>query len=288
MEQTLVGILEKIFEQLKKGTEVLEQIRDNLKERKPGESDPFEKLVERIDENKPRVNTWRSYFAQCRDRFGNTIASTFNGRSDIGEFPTITIDPKELETAFQQREESRRPFDREDFDQFSGMWTGILRGYDLSTGEETDATTQYLVWDKTSEMHGTYVQKVVGSETRHFQTKSLPDLSENKVDLVVDLYRDDIGITAWASNYQHGRQEIPLIGYKLDQHKFLWINQMMTEEMKPIFGENVFGVALEWRGTFEGKQCYFLVPFLFEIDFEACNAKLFGDKFWKARYEQVV
>jgi hypothetical protein len=38
-------------------------------------------------------------------------------------------------------------------------------------------------------------------------------------------------------------------------------------------------VLLLSGGIFEGKQCYFLVPFLFEIDFEECKAQVFGDKF---------
>jgi hypothetical protein len=136
--------------------------------------------VERLDENKDKLNTWRSYFESCRDKLSNNIANTFNEHRNIGEFETIMVAPDELEVAFQQRAELRIPFDRGDFDQFSGMWTGILRGYQLTTGEETDATTQYLVWDKTFETNGTYIQKVVGSEIQHFQTNSLPDLSENK------------------------------------------------------------------------------------------------------------
>ena len=229
----------------------------------------YDELVKRLLSQEKTLKQWRHQFKTCCKKLSASIAKTFNKHRRVGEFEAVEIDAVQLEQAFAQG--VQKNFDISDFDRFVGRWTAIFRGYDLQSEKEVFGIPHHTVWGKTTQPQDIHVQRVAGSAADHFDPHRLTDLSSGIVDIVIDLYRDDIGITSWMSRHQQQRAEVPLIGYKLNDEHFLWISQDWTEELKPV-KENEFGIALEWRGRGKDEGHYFLVAFTFQIDFKNCTA----------------
>ena len=128
-------------------------------------------------------------------------------------------------------------------------------------------------------------QTVVGSQVRHYDADDLPPISENKVDLALNVYRKDLGITGWLTTRVEFRQELALISYELKKGTFLWIGQVLDPKLQPVMGENVFWMFLEWIRS--RPRAYYMYGLMFAIDFESGHAEAFGDSFRKARFDAV-
>ena len=101
-----------------------------------------------------------------------------------------------------------------------GPWTNHW------SGAWSNGTMQYHLWDHARPWHDQWIQPVTQSET-HFSDKGrLGAMIRNReVDLAIDVYSHEDGITGWVSKRQHGPVEIPCIGYLLEETTLLWICQ---------------------------------------------------------------
>jgi hypothetical protein len=283
-----VRIMPSLHDDLLRIARILEEIRDALgkKTNPPTEQgNPFNEIAKRHERNKVRLQYLRQGFQRCRDPLSAIVAGSFANYRDQGEFKAIELTPEQLRSAFAQG--AKIDFDPAGLEGFPGKWKGTNRRYKFDTGEEVkdDAKTWYMVWEKGTIMDDGYVQRVVGSQTRHYPSNSLPDLSERKVDMALNVYRKDIGITGWLSAWVEFRQEMALISYQFDEGTFLWIGQVLNENLEPEISDKIFWMFLEWIDP--DKKHYFMYGLMFEIDFDECQAKVFGDSFRKARFERV-
>lgn len=249
---------------------------------------PFDRLGRRMDRQAGRLKTLRADLARCADGVAEGLYETLEQHRDQGEFEAVRITRARLAKAL--KEGAGAKFNTDGLEAFVGRYRGINRRYLFASGEEVeaDAAEWFMTWEQgETKDDGEYVQRVVGSQRRHYASDELPDLSENLVDLALNLYRKDLGITGWLTTRVEARQELALIAYQFDKLKFLWVGQVLSPNLEPVLDKDVFWMFLEWLDPKEESPAYFMYGLMFEIDFDAGTAKPFGDSFRKARFDSV-
>jgi hypothetical protein len=276
---------------------VLEDIRDELKKKRaiaPSNgtklSPAFDEIEKRLEANKIRLKYQRQGFQIGHEKLSEHVSGAFEKFRSFGEFPALEITAAQLEKAF--KDGVNTPFDPAGLNSFPGKWKGVNRHYDLE-GKEivADATTWHMTWSKGTFTKGVYLQTVVGSKLKHYTQDDLPDLSEKKVDLALNVYQKEIGITGWLSTYVESRSEMALISYELSKGAFLWIGQVLTEKLEPVENEKLFWMFFEWYEPAKkpsNKPHYYMYGLMFEIDFDASTAHHFElQGVRKARFDLV-
>lgn len=246
----------------------------------------YETLVSNVRDSAKTHLAWRNGFQAFSDRFSEALAASFNVHRDVGEFSTISLDAGSVRDAFNNRIQTS--FDTATFDKFDGPAKALFRTYSIASGRELGSSTLFSYWLRSKQENSWQVQRITGSSFRYYDPRELPDLTEGRVDLLVNTYREDVGIVGWVSHYQGGRQESSNIAYEIQSqgvHQVLWISKIMSKKGVRV-DDNVFRVSLEWKGTHEDRVCYFMVAMFFDIDLDQGGFAPHGDTFWKARYEE--
>lgn len=246
------------------------------------QKDPFVALVKRLDEHSGQHRLWRAAFRRHSRSFGSAIADAYNRVLDIGDIPGRPIDPSRLQSIFAS---TVGPFDRTTFERYQGKAKGTFRTFELVSGRIVGSSDLYSVWDpKTIRQDGRYFKRITGSEHGFYPPNRLPDLGEARVDLLVNSYREDVGVTSWVSMYQHGRQERTSIAYKLPgRDEVLWIVKDISRDGRPIEND-IFMASHEWKQVSEDRVAYPMVGIFFEVDMASGRIMIWGDQFWKALY----
>jgi hypothetical protein len=261
---------------------LLAEIARNTRERPP--ADPWAPLLRRLDNNKDLLGRWREGFHKCSVKLGREVARTFNKHKDVGDFCVEEIDAKELGACFAGSG-SYQEFEPRIFNDFTGTPKGSFSTYRLDTGEPTPGPLTYTVWDGAAKTAQGWVQKVTLAVDGYYTTDDWPSLDAGKADRMVDVYRADLGLVAWGSNYVKARQELPFICYRLGAHQLIWVGQLMTDDLKPLPGtEDIYLVFFKWVGASEGQHYQHGVMFSFQIDFGKCDVKVAGETFLKGRF----
>jgi hypothetical protein len=274
--------------------DVLKQIRDKLSGKTNGgpstgggKSVAFDDMAKVHEAQKTRLKYLRYGFQLSSDKISDDISKAFTAHKDKGDVKGITLTTAQLKNAFSKGININ--FDKKALESFPGKWLGTNRSYDLNTGKENEdrATTWHMTWEKGKTKDDEYVQRVVGSKEKHYTSNELPRLSDKKVDLALNVYRKDIGITGWLSMYVEFRLELALISYQFGDNIFLWIGQFMTENFEPTLGENRFWMFLEWIDLKAKPVSYYMYGLQFELDFDKGTAKVVGDDVRKAKFERI-
>ena len=275
----------------KRQLEVLGKIRNRI----PGQPQPlppFDEIAKRFNANTVRLRYLRQGFQLGAKTLAPDVSGAFAQFRDLGEFKAIDIVEADLKKAFAQGPST--PFDPAGLDSFPGRWLGVNREFDVTSQERPEsAATWHMTWEPgVFEQNKEYLQRVVGSKLKHYGSSELPPLTERKVDLALNVWRPELGIAGWLSTWVEGRSELALISYELSKGAFLWIGQILSEDLEPVGGEKFFWMFFEWIDLGGGKpnarKSYYMYGLQFEIDFVSGRAKLFGDSFRKARIEAVA
>jgi hypothetical protein len=250
----------------------------------------FDAIHKRLERNKIRLKYQRQGFQLSHGQLAKDVSEVFARFRSVGDVEGLEIPRDALDKAF--RSGVNALFDRAGLDSFTGRWRGVNRHYDLAGSEITaDASTWHMTWGKGSFDDGVYLQTVVGSKERHHEADRLPELSEKKVDLALNVYRKDIGITGWLSTFVEFRNEMALIAYELQKGVFLWIGQVLTEKLEPVENEKLFWMFFEWYeapASPDARPSYCMYGLMFEIDFDAGTARHFESQgVRKARFTRV-
>ena len=268
---------------------VLEDIRDELKKKradgKPKPGPAFDDIEKRLETNKFRLKYQRQGFQLNHGTLSKEVADVFAKFRDFGEFKALAISDKQLDKAFANH--VKTPFNPAGLNRFPGKWEGVNKHYDLKGKEiPEDQTTWHMTWSDGTFVNKIYKQTVVGSKEKHYSADNLPDLSKRKVDLALNLYRKEIGITGWLSTFVETRSEMALIAYELEEGAFLWIGQVLTEKLEPVENEKLFWMFFEWKPKNESH--YYMYGLMFEIDFDEPSARHFEPQgVRKARFDLV-
>lgn len=243
----------------------------------PGMGGAFDAIKKRLNANKIRLKYQRQGFQMSHGKLSKDVSEVFAKFRDIGEFQGLEITKEALDKAF--KDGVNTPFDRGGLDSFSGRWRGVNRHYDVNGTEiVADATTWHMTWGDGSFVDDVYLQTVVGSKDKHHTADKLPPLSQKKVDLALNVYRKDVGVTGWLSTFVEFRNEMALIAYELSKGVFLWIGQVLTEELEPVDNDKLFWMFFEWYAPPDPanpKPSYYMYGLMFEIDFDAGTARHF-------------
>ncbi len=246
----------------------------------------FDIVARRLDRNVDRLQFLRNGFQRHAGPLATDVAGVLEKYREGGHFEAMEVETKALEKAFAAGSDA--PFDPAGLESFPGKWQGVNRRFAFDGGDEMDPDppTWHMTWGKGETSGDEYVQTVVGSQLRHFTADKLPPIAENKVDLALNVYRPEIGITGWLTTRIEFRQELALIAYELSRGAFLWIGQVLGPDLKPVMQENVFWMFLEWYKS-RPRKSYYMYGVMFEIDFEQGSAKAFGDSFRKSHFSFV-
>lgn len=271
----------------KRQLEVLEGIKDAIEKKHGRKGNRFDVVAEHHESEVGRLKRLRADFKRCAEGLSGDVVEVFNKFRPEGEFEAITLEKDKVQEAFAKGTDV--PFSSDALESFVGRWKGTNRRYHFASGKEMekDASTWFMTWEEGKEAGGEYIQRVVGSQTRHYDSSELPDPGEGEVDLALNVYRKEIGITGWLTTRIEATQELALISYQFGDDTFLWIGQVLNEDLEPVMAGNVFWMFLEWIVPRGRKPAYYMYGLMFEIDFDGCRAAPFGDSFRKARFDRV-
>lgn len=272
----------------KRQLEVLEGIRDAIDQKHHGKMGRFRGVAARHEKQVDRLKQLRADFERCASGLAGDVADMFNKYREEGEkgWEAVELDAAKVEEAFKAG--LSRPFSSKGLETFPGRWKGDNRRYHFASGEEMESSTWFMTWEPGAESGDEYVQRVIGSQTQHYDSETMPREGEGQVDLALNVYRKDIGITGWLSTEIEARQELALIAYQFGDDTFLWIGQVLDPDLNPVMAGNVFWMFLEWIVPKGKKPAYYMYGLMFEIDFDGCGATPFGDSFRKARFDRVT
>ncbi len=245
-------------------------------------SDPFTPLLDRKRQMHGDYLLWRRGFRRCAEPFADAMAEAFNERLEVGEFPGLRIDRSRLRRAF------RKPvgaFDPKTFNRYRGTAKGTFRTYAHTGAEVGPTSVLYSVWDPATETAGRFrYKRITGSFASYVPTRPAPDPSRGDVDLLVNSYHPELGVTSWVSIHQHRRQERTSFAYRLPHDdEVLWLVRDVSFDGKRI-ETDVFMASHEWKGLHRGRVSYFMVGIFFAVDFDKCSIQLSGDTWWRALY----
>jgi len=107
------------------------------------------------------------------------------------------------------------------FDPWNGWWKGAWK-----SGK--NETLQYHIWDQTVENGGQFIQPVTQSTINFVDSKNIKgEVLNNKVDLGINVWSAQNGITGWVSKRQSGKsEELPCVGYSPNPQTLIWITQI--------------------------------------------------------------
>ncbi|NUO79511.1 hypothetical protein HUU05_05495 [candidate division KSB1 bacterium] len=170
---------------------------------------------------------WRSLFARHSEDLA-TLVKSFPGAENLPE--------EELRRIFMQT--PRGLADRHAagvFEPWTSRWAGLW----------SNGVPQYHVWDSTRFVHGQWIQAVSLSEYEFVSPERLDEsVRRRRADAAINVFTRDHGVTGWVSKYQHGRWEMPHVGYVINDSTLLWIYQ--RKDPARIFArENRWFVFLE-------------------------------------------
>jgi hypothetical protein len=246
----------------------------------------FLPLIERKDSFVDTHKRWRAGVTACADRFAAFIAETYNGYRHMGEFTGWEIDPDKLRDIFHAG--GVKPFDEATFNRYAGRARGVFRTYRHDDREEIASAPLYSYWDPVNftRPDGRIYKQIVGSNTGYYQPDRLPPLSDGHVDLLVNSWRADVGVTSWIDIHQERRHLRTSFAYKLPgKDEILWFVKDLWIAGQEI-RNNVFMASHEWKEVQDGKVRYLMVAIFFDMDFDRRRISVHGDTFWRVRYEE--
>lgn len=242
----------------------------------------FDAIVRQKDALHDAFRGWRRDFQRCPDVMSNFIAETYERLREVGDFNGLSFDPAVLSSAMAG---DVAPYDPVVFERYQGRARAVFKTYRLDTHEMLNSAELFSTWDHATITSGQRkLKQITGSHQGYFSPAELPPLEDNKVDLLVNSYHPETGVTSYVSMYQLGRAERASISYKLSgEHEVMWFVKDVSQGGQPV-NNNVFMASHEWREERDGKVYYPMIGIFFEMDFERCRIDVFGDRFWKALY----
>jgi hypothetical protein len=170
---------------------------------------PYEEIIEMHDQYQEQFDRWRKLFATHTKKVTRLI-KTFPGSENISEsrlsdiIASYKINP--------------------DLDKAGDIFAPWVNRW---SGEWSNGTQQYHIWEPTIILGDRMIQPVTLSENTFINSDSVSKMvDEGKTDIAINVFSRQSGITGWVSKYQHGRYELPHIGYLINEKTLLWITQI--------------------------------------------------------------
>jgi hypothetical protein len=247
----------------------------------------FEPLLVEANKCAPRYIEWRNDIRRHASAIARFAADWYEQHLDVGDFPGLHIDGDNLAKIFAR---PIGPFDPQTFNRYGGPAKGEFRQYDLRSKRELEdqKDTLYSVWSPHNTVaDGRVIKQITGSFRQYFYPSHLPPLENGLVDITLNSYRDDLGVTSWVEIFQRRRQQRTSLAYVLPHpHEVLWFVKDWSFDGKLVNNKS-WMLSHEWKGYYRDRTCYFMVGFFVDIDFDTGDITLSGDRFWRALYEET-
>jgi hypothetical protein len=170
---------------------------------------PYKEMIEMHDRYQEEFEHWRKLFATHAKKVARLI-KTFPGSANINETRLSKI------IALYKH--------HPDMDKTSDVFAPWTNRW---SGEWSNGTQQYHIWEPTIMFGDMMIQPVTISENTFINSYSVSKMVEDgKTDIAINVLSRKYGITGWVSKYQHGRYELPHIGYLINETTLLWITQI--------------------------------------------------------------
>ena len=250
----------------------------------PPQRQVFKGMVKKLDEYTETYKRWRIGMRECSRQVSHAVASKYNSLLSAGDFPGLPMDAESLKNIL---EAEIGPFDAETFERYGGRAKGTFKIYNVHTLRQEASSVLYSYWDRKTLMDGErHYKQITGSDSGYYEPDRIPPVSENKVDLLTNSYRRDVGVCSYIRIYQHRPQERTSFAYKMPHpHEVLWFVKDLSIDNKPVH-DSILMASHEWKGIRNGRTYYFMVGIFFDINFSTCEVKVAGDQFWRALYEE--
>jgi hypothetical protein len=247
----------------------------------------FEPLLQQTINATSKFVDWRRQIAEHAETIACFVSDWYERHLLVGEFRGLHIDGDNLTRILKS---PVGPFDAETFNRYSGPARGVVCQYDVVTKRdiEEEKATVYRVWSPDNlSIDGWMVKRVTASTRQYFYPAHLPDLCDCLLDVSLNVYRDDVGVTAWIEHFEKRRHQRAAVAYTLPhEHEMLWFVKDISVEGTPVKND-VWMLSHEWRGTRDGGTAYYMVGVYADIDFETGAIEVSGNRFWRALFEET-
>lgn len=187
----------------------------------------FVRMIETHDRYLPELVKWRRLFARHATELAGLV-KTFPGSEDLSEvhLRQIISHPEAMYDSLANKDV---------FAPWTNRWSGRW----------SNGSPQHHIWDSTRFVNERWIQPVTLSETEFVDYCRVGEmLQSHKTDVAINVFTRDGGITGWVSKRQHGRVELPHIGYLVNATTLIWICQIKEPE-KLFAPDNRWFVFLE-------------------------------------------
>jgi hypothetical protein len=170
-------------------------------------------VLEKHDHFLPALKEWRRMWGQHAGALAQLV-KTFPGSENLREsvLRDIISDPAGLYDTLVNHDV---------FEPWTKHWSGAW----------SNGRMQYHIWNLTVIVGGRWIQPVTLSETAFVDYCSIDTMMQrNETDIAINVFSAADGITGWVSKRQHGRIELPHIGYLVNDTTLLWICREQKSE----------------------------------------------------------
>jgi hypothetical protein len=176
-------------------------------------ADPFEAMLARHNLFKPEFALWRERVAQHADTLAQLVKRFPNGTH---------LNAERLRRVFANpRDSIRRIAGQDVFAPWTNRWSGTW----------SNGVQQYHVWWVAYFSDGQWIQPVSLSEYGFTGFHRVEEnLQSGLVDIAINVFSYETGITGWVSKWQDKRVEMPHIGYRIDATTLVWFCQIKSPE----------------------------------------------------------
>lgn len=264
------------------GAAVTDRLRQNLVDSRP----ELNKLIRRLESNQPLLMAWRRDIAGCSDELSSAIAARFNAWTYHGEYGKPLVDAVQLKKVLEKVVPG--PLRRDPFAYFAGRAQGVNHFYSLATGGQVRQFTNFTHWDRSVRRRdGSWIQYITVSETEYFSPEATPPAAHHKLDLIVNRYQPETGVTSWAALRRFVRVDSAFIYYEIAPERALWISKVIPDEGAP--SDRIFNISFEWwTQTGPRRRRYSMLAMNFDLDFGQCRFAVAGDTCNEIRYREHV
>jgi hypothetical protein len=169
----------------------------------------YKEIIEMHDQYQEQFDSWRKIFATHAKTVARLI-KTFPGSANINESRL-----SEIISSYEDNPDADKTGDV--FAPWTNRWSG----------EWSNGAQQYHIWETTIISGNRMIQPVTLSENTFINSNSVRKMvNDEKTDIAINIFSQKYGITGWVSKYQHGRYELPHIGYLINETTLLWITQI--------------------------------------------------------------
>jgi len=245
---------------------------------------PFVELIPNLNRHRHYFISWRNGLRKHSNHFAAGISQAFESIKNVGDFPGLSINPELLAHRFRSEVPS---FSRQSFERYGGPASAQFKTYNLCTHKQLGPGNKLMsYWDQsTRRSQGWYFKQITSSFDRIYHPEEAFDPASGKIDLIVNAYREDVGVVSWVEILQAEAPKRACISYGLESpYESLWFVNDVSQQAPE--SEIEFLISHEWKEQNGNTTHYPMIMMSFKFDFERGEISLVEKPIIRARYQE--